>query len=495
MKHLIILSLALTAGLFLHATHPTAGRPETVHPLPGPVTDADYHESGSPSKEKVALGRFLFFDKILSGNKNISCATCHHPRHGTSDGLALPLGEGPRGVGPDRRAGDTLEESVHERVPRNSPALFNLGAREFTRMFHDGRVEVDPDGFYESGFITPAKWKLPPGLDNVLAAQAMFPVTSPTEMAGQQGENAIADAAALRNAAGRDGVWELLEKRLREIPEYVRLFKAAFPDEVRGPGDVSFVRAANAIAAFEAVGFRADQSPFDRYLRGENGALNEEELWGANLFYGKARCADCHSGKFQTDHDFHAIAMPQIGPGKGHGQDGSYWRESGHQGFLEDHGRGQVTVRPRDDYKFRTPSLRNVAMTGPWGHAGAFDDLEDVVRHHLDPTASLEEYVPRGALHPPLFRLVELTAQGSSLRSDWMADSRLEGHLLRDSWVQGQGHLRNKIAAANELQGVALSDHEVSALVRFLQSLTDPHSEERDSLIPDRVPSGLAVAD
>ena len=65
----------------------------------------------------------LFFDKILSGSKNISCASCHHPEHGTSAGLALPLGEGPHGLGPDRRPGEAMAENVHERVPRNSPAL------------------------------------------------------------------------------------------------------------------------------------------------------------------------------------------------------------------------------------------------------------------------------------------------------------------------------------------------------------------------------------
>ena len=76
-----------------------------------------------------------------------------------------------RGLGPERTPGATEHDAVHERVPRNAPALFNLGAREFTRLFHDGRVETDTAGYYEGGFITPAKWKLPQGLENVLAAQ------------------------------------------------------------------------------------------------------------------------------------------------------------------------------------------------------------------------------------------------------------------------------------------------------------------------------------
>ncbi|MCP4247466.1 MAG: cytochrome-c peroxidase, partial [bacterium] len=201
----------------------------------------DFYDNGAPAATKVELGRLLFFDKIISGNRNISCATCHHPRFATTDGLALPLGEGPVGLGPDRMPGTTEEAAVHERVPRNSPALFNLGAREFIRMFHDGRVETDPQNFYEGGFITPAKWKLPTGLDNVLAAQAMFPVTSFTEMAGQKGENKIAEAKSLNKAAGPDGVWAQIAGRLQQIPEYVELFQKAFPEEVKQADDITFV--------------------------------------------------------------------------------------------------------------------------------------------------------------------------------------------------------------------------------------------------------------
>ena len=86
------------------------------------------------------------------------------------------------------------------------------------------------------------------------------------------------------------------------------------------------------------------------------------------LFYGKADCASCHSGAFQTDHDFHAIAMPQLGPGKGDGFRGR-----------EDFGRERVTGDPTDRFRFRTPTLRNVALTGPWGHTGAYATLEAVV--------------------------------------------------------------------------------------------------------------------
>ena len=190
--------------------------------LPKSVRDRDYYDNGRPDPLKVELGRLLFFDKLLSGNKNISCASCHHSLTDTGDGLSLPVGEGGRGLGMTRDTGSGLD-SIHERVPRNAPPVFNLGAREFHRMFHDGRLEVDPS--QPSGFIgIPLAMIFPEGLDNVLAAQAMFPVTSPTEMAGQGNENEISEAAAL-------GDLPLLWERLAIAPPRQRhLCRALHPD-------------------------------------------------------------------------------------------------------------------------------------------------------------------------------------------------------------------------------------------------------------------------
>lgn len=462
--------------------------------LPAPVTDADYFGAGKLPAARVELGRSLFFDKLLSGNRNISCATCHHPRLATTDGLALPFGEGPPGLGHERRPGRSVTDAVYERVPRNSPALFNLGALEFTRMFHDGRVELDVEGYYEGGFVTPARWKLPVGLASALAAQAMFPGTSPSEMAGQQGENPLADARALNKVAGPGGVWEQLAARLRAIPEYVDLFRAAFPDQIGRAEDITFVHTANAIAAFETEAFRADGSPFDRFLR-EGAALADDARSGMELFYGRAGCSSCHSGKFQTDHEFHAIAMPQIGPGKSDGWDASYWSATGQKAFPEDFGRGRVTTRIEDRYRFRTPSLRNVAHTGPWGHAGSYDTLEAVVRHHLNPVDSLEAYAVPDGLLDPIDDLLELRAASARLERRRMSAERRADFLRRDTWVMSQPALRANIAAANELGSVALDGDEVADLLAFLESLTDPASLELDHLVPHRVPSGLPVDD
>lgn len=400
----------------------------------------------------------LFFDKLLSGNFNTSCATCHHPLAGTGDGLSLPVGEGGRGLGVTRDTGGGGED-IHERVPRNAPPVFNLGAREFRRMFHDGRVEADAT--QPSGFLSPAGDELPLGLDNVLAVQAMFPVTSGAEMAGQAGENPVADAAAAGNLAGPDGVWAQLAQRLRGIDEYAKRFVRVYG--LRSGNEITFVHAANAIAAFEATAWRADNSRFDQFLRGDKAALSANELRGMKVFYrkNKGNCAACHSGVFQTDHSFRAVAMPQVGPGKGDGA-------TGH----EDFGREQVTGNPADRFKFRVPTLRNVALTAPYGHAGAFGTLETVVRHHLDTVASLANYDPVQCRLPP--------------REDLAAI---------DFMVMSDPQLREDIAGASELAPIALSEREIAALLAFLNALTDPASLDMREDVPFRVPSGLPLAE
>lgn len=425
--------------------------------LPRAVTNADYFNQGEYSAELVELGRNLFFDKILSGNKNISCATCHHSLLDTGDGLSLPVGEGGRGLGMTRDNGEGLS-AVHERVPRNAPPVFNLDAVSMDKMFHDGRIARDPS--QPSGFKNPAGNNLPYGLNNPLAVQAMFPVTSATEMAGQAGENDIADAAAAGKLAGSDGVWAIIAERLRAIPEYVDMFTAAYPD-ISTAADITYVHAANAIAAFEGHNWRASNSPFDRYLRGDKKAMSDSAEKGMRLFYGKANCASCHSGKFQTDMDFHAIAMPQFGPGKGGGVDGH-----------DDFGREMVTGDVNDRFRFRTPPLRNVALTGPWGHDGAYNTLEAVVRHHLDPENGLQNYDMAEAV---LIARADLDAIDFIVHNDW---SR-----------------RNAIAQANELAPMSLSDKEVAYLIDFLNALTDQASIDLRKDTPRSVPSGLTLVD
>lgn len=425
---------------------------------PPPVGDIDFYDNGNPETAQVALGKLLFFDKILSGNQDISCATCHHPLTDTGDGLSLSVGTAGKGLGVCREATD-----IRERVPRNAPPIFNLGARQFTRMFHDGRVEWHPD--YPSGIKTPAGVDLPEGLDNVLAAQAMFPVTSPAEMCGytkkkskKSKRNELAESCATGDVSG---TWAALAKRLGKIPEYVELFAAAFPHEIGTQTDISFVHVANAIATFEASAWRADNSPFDRYLSGNTQVMSAAAARGKRLFYGKAKCYTCHSGTFQTDMAFHAVAMPQIGPGRGDDFDGH-----------GDYGREQVTGNLEDRFRFRTPTLRNVALTGPWGHAGAYNSLKAMIRHMLNPVEGLLTYDQKQAVLPSHKDLGSL-----------------------DFVVMNDPERVDKIASANEQTPVAIGDAGINDLLEFLYALNDPASLDLRTNVPQSVPSGLTLAD
>lgn len=415
--------------------------------LPAPVTDADYMET---TPEAVALGQLLFFDPILSGSKTVACSTCHHPSLGTSDGLSLGLGDGASGLGPERVV---LPENMPEkRIGRNAPAMFNLGAKEFTHMFHAGRLEADPSK--PGGIRTPLGQEMVEGFTGVLSAQAMFPVLSSDEMAGHYSENEISQAVRLGMLTGEGGAWDLISKRVEAVPEYREMF-----DGVIGPRPIAFTDISNVIAEFVTWEWRTDDSPFDQYLRGID-TLSDQERDGMELFYGKAGCAACHTGKFQTDHQFHAIAMPQIGPGK----------VERFETDTRDIGRLRVTGNPDDIYRFRTPSLRNVTLTSPYGHDGAYATLEAVVRHHLDPVKALFNYDITQAVLPVL-------------------DSATEW----DTAVMADAREITAIAEANELEPVDLADDEVEAILAFLGSLTDPMATEGRLGVPERVPSGLPV--
>ncbi|MCK4586360.1 MAG: cytochrome-c peroxidase, partial [Gammaproteobacteria bacterium] len=260
----------------------------------------------------------------------------------------------------------------------------------------------------------------------------------------------------------------LLAERLQRIPEYVEMFKAAFSDVIVKE-DITYAHAANAIAAFEGVFWRADNSPFDQYLRGDVSAMSANAIVGMALFYngdsnGNA-CADCHSGKFQTDHGFHAVAMPQIGPGRGS-------NSGDNTDGREDFGREQKTGAPGDILKFRTPNLRNVALTAPYGHAGAYNTLRAVVEHKLDTVNALHNYDQGQAVLPSRADLDSL-----------------------DFITMNDPDRVDFIALHNELQPMTYSEEDVDRIIDFLNALTDPGSVDLRKDVPASVPSGLPLYD
>ena len=423
--------------------------PAYGNPLPAPLQEADFI-AFNPDQAK--LGQLLFFDPILSGNRNIACATCHHPTLGTGDGLSLGIGEGGDGLGTKRTPGEGADR-IRKRIPRNAPALWNLGAREVEVLFHDGRLSVSD--IYDNGFDNPAQEWLPEGLNSILAAQALFPMTSQFEMAGDPDENHVAGAAYDRI----DAVWPIVAKRVRNVPEYAHLFTEAF-DDVNDPLDITITHVVNAIAAFEGTEFRSHDSAFDAFLEGDEGVLTPDQRAGLDLFYGKANCASCHSGPLLTDHRFHALMLPHFGPGKTRQWDP----------IVRDVGRMGASDRLEDAYRFRTPSLRNVALTAPYGHNGAYATLEAMLRHHLDPAAGFADWQPAKAALPDV---------------PWLANA--------DLLPLDDARERARLAARADITPVSLSDTEITQLIAFLHALTGTESIKGRLGIPDSVPSGLEV--
>jgi cytochrome c peroxidase len=177
------------------------------------------HPGPKASAAKVRLGRLLFFDKVLSGNRGTACATCHHPSFFTDDAISLSIGTGGSGLSPERVRGQNRPF-----VARNATDVFNRGSTEWTTMFWDILVSGASNG---GPFKTPAKTQLPAGLDSVLAAQAMFPVTGRDEMRDVPGD--ADNELALFADSNFQGMWSALMARIMAIPRYRRLFAEAYP--------------------------------------------------------------------------------------------------------------------------------------------------------------------------------------------------------------------------------------------------------------------------
>lgn len=385
------------------------------------------------------LGRMLAFDKILSGNRDISCMTCHMPALATGDGRSLAIGQGATGLGSDR---------VHPEgafIHRNAPPLFNLHLVD--NLFWDGRVFEDAAGRLH----TPAGHAVTPDMESVMAygpvsAIGLFPVLSRSEMRGGRGENELADIEDDDPRA----VWTALMRRLGTIPSYRRMFEAAYPGT--SFEDMNFAYAANALGGFLLDAFVFDNSPWDRFLAGSDPALTNEQLQGALVFM-NAPCAACHDGPGFSDDRFHNVALAQFGPGAGDGPTGR-----------DDFGRERVTERHADRYTFRTSMLRNVDLTGPYGHAGQFADLARFIDHYSENAEKLRAY---GDAEVP--------------------EPLLRGTLLTDN-VDAIVATRDPLI----LQAV-FDDATVRLLTAYMSALTDDRARRLDRLLPRRVPSGLPV--
>jgi len=329
------------------ARNPPLGLPKVPTPQDNPI-----------SREKIELGRKLFFDRRLSLNNTFSCAMCHIPEQGyTSQEQATAVGVEGR------------------TVRRNSPTLYNVAYAE--RLFNDGR-------------------------ESTLENQVWGPFLAHNEMANPS-------------------IGFVIDK-LKALPDYRGLFEKAFH---RGP---SMETVGQAIASYERTLISAN-SPFDRWHYGKQpGVLSEQAKNGFGLFSGKAGCSRCHvindSHALFTDHQLHNTGLGyresmkkqpakqpvQVAPGISFDMDPTTIGSVGEE-KKNDLGLYEITQNPADRWKYKTPSLRNIALTAPYMHNGVFATLEDVLEFYNkggEPNENLDPLIkPLGLSEVEINALVE----------------------------------------------------------------------------------------
>ena len=405
------------------------------------LPEIPYPDDNRHNPTRIALGQLLFFDPILGGESapwikeaagedpyrfranDVACATCHHPTLGFADGRSLSAGVsgaqfsstdlGPSRVVPGLSivTGDPVGIE-----PRNAPTIFNTAfngqnsAAPSTEsfMFFDGRVTEG------------------------LEAQAILPITSRDEMAG--------------DAYGEDVAQDSVVARLRAIPEYVTRFAQAFPGEIVDAADLEIDHVGRAIAAFERE-IITPGSRYDQFVGGRYDVFSEQERLGFEAFFGKGLCGDCHNGPMLSD-----FTMRIQGVGDDY--------EGVHPGFLGKNGEGGDFGRFHADpdafadqkFAFRTVTVRMVELTGPYFHSGSARTLREVV-----------EFYNRGGLGP--------------------AD-------ISNEALSGAG-----VARDPSIRPLGLSDQEIDAIVAFMKTTTAPVQGGPSGMdltsVPTRVPSGL----
>ena len=222
------------------------------------------------------LGQALAFDKILSGNRDISCMTCHLTRSGTVDTRSIPIGQGGTGLGAART------HPQNKFIHRNAPPLFNIHTAKM--LTWDGRVFTNPQGIIRTPGATLLASQRSVLECGVASALPMFPVLSRAEMRGESGN----ELAAVADNRHQD-TWKFLMRRLGEIPEYRTMFESAYPGVLFD--SMNFAHAGNAMGCWVTAVFAANNTPWDRMLGGNDDAMTEAQLRGAKLFFGGAKCS------------------------------------------------------------------------------------------------------------------------------------------------------------------------------------------------------------
>jgi cytochrome c peroxidase len=309
---LAILALAAATAPSVRTQGQLAALPQTAAALPDNPTTA----------EKIALGRLLFWDPILSGPKDVACATCHHPDFGYAENRDISIGVNGIGLGSARRF---AEGNTIPLVKRNSQTVLNSAFNG-----------IDASGHYDAS-AAPMFWDVRAAS---LEAQALEPLKTFEEMRGP--------------AYSADAALDEVVARVRAVPEYRARFARAFG----GGSPITADNLARAIASFERSLVAAD-SPFDRYMRGDRDAMTPLQIRGMERFT-RIGCVNCHNGPMFSDFQTHVLGVP------------------------DNPNLPASDAGVSESYAFRTASLRNVSLTAPYMHSGVFATLEEVVEFYDD---------------------------------------------------------------------------------------------------------------
>ncbi len=356
----------------------------------------DYSNKFINNQNAVELGRKLFFDIRLSKSQTRSCASCHNPKRKFTDGLSLAQGA--------------------QKLKRNTPSILGLAYSDW--FYWDGRKDS-------------------------LWSQALAPLEDPKE----QGISRVSVVKVIDKFYRKE--YETIfgsftpKEKLYQLPanaspvqdaESKRLWEQMLQDDKDNINKV-FVNVGKAIAAFEAT-LLPNQSNFDFFVAAtKSGDLVKQKKYmkpqavrGMRLFMGKARCASCHNGPLFTNFEFHNIGVPErnnvdVDLGRLVGaklaandefncaskfSDANIEKDCGEIRFIKKEGRELIGA-------FKTPSLRNIAETGPYMHAGQFETLEDVLNHYNRPTPPY--YDPKQHDERPHFDLLPLNFSQKDLQS------------------------------------------------------------------------------
>lgn len=381
------------------------------------------------------LGRLLWFDKFGGLHSDNTCGGCHSPANGFGDSQSIAIGvQNNNRIGPHRTG---------PRNQRRTPSAANSAF--FPKLMWNGRFSAgsgDPfDNSQGYEFPKPEGTKRFPANDpnvfHLLVAQAHIPPTELVEVAGFTGTRGTIgpefdqfddglggtvpppDSSGYRNEPIRQAVLA----RLNSVPAYRSLFGELF-SAVRSGQPITFIMFGKAIAEFEFTLVFAN-APLDQFARGDHQAMTTSQKRGALLFFGKARCVQCHavagpSNEMFSDFKMHVVGVPQIAPFFGVGKGNMIFDGPGQD---EDFGLEQITRNPDDRYKFRSSPLRNAALQPAFFHNGSFGRIEDAIRYHLNVNESVKHYDPKtagidrdlthrmGPMEPVLQRLDPLLAK------------------------------------------------------------------------------------